>query len=232
MDLKEISAKGDEYFKIGDYTKAEELFLKVIGSGKRFADVYNKLGLIYCSKGEYEKASKHFEKALEINPKYTEVSLNLAVTYNEMGQYEKARKVYGVAEGMAEAEVKGIDPFVKGKLANLHFSTGEIYHELGLLDEALTEYLKAAALRPDFVDVKVKLGIVHRDKGMNDKAIEYFKEAKSINPNYPPAAVNLGVTYYSMSKFDLAETEWLEVLRKQPENKTAEMYLRLIRKRA
>lgn len=231
MDLKELSAKGDEYFQKGDYLKAEELFLKVIAAGQRFADVYNKMGLIYCSKGMYDKASKYFEKALEINPRYTEVSLNLAVTYNEMGQYDKARKVYGAAEGMAEAEVKGIDPFVKGKLANLHFTTGEIYHEMGLLDEALTEYLKAASLRPDFVDVKVKLGIVYRDKGMKEKAIEFFKEAKKINPNYPQAAVNLGVTYYSLSRFDLAEAEWLEVLKKQPENKTAEMYLRLIKKK-
>ena len=231
MDPKELSAKGKEYFQKGDYAKAEECFLKVIAGGQRFADVYNKLGLINCTKGAYDKASRYFEKALEINPKYTEVSLNLAVTYNEMGQYDKARKVYDVAEGIAETEVKGIDPFVKGKLANLHFSTGEIYHEMGLLDEAITEYLKAVAMRPDFVDVKVKLGIAYRDKGLSDKAINEFKQAKVINPNYAPAGINLGVTYYSMSRFDLAEEEWLDVLKKHPGNKTAEMYLRFIKKK-
>ena len=230
MDPKELSAKGEEYFQKGD-ARAEELFLKVLGSGQRFADIYNKLGLISCANGAYDKASKYFEKALEINPKYTEVSLNLAVTYNEMGQYDKARKVYSAAKGVAETEVKGIDPFVKGKLANLHFSTGEIYHEMGLLDEALTEYLKAVALRPDFVDVKVKLGIAYRDKGLSDKAIHEFKEAKRKNPNYAPAGINLGVTYYTLSKFDLAEEEWLDVLKKQPENKIAAMYLRLIKKK-
>lgn len=232
MDPKELSAKGEEYFQKVDYARAEELFLKVLGAGQRFADVYNKLGLISCANGAYDKASKYFEKALEINPKYTEVSLNLAVTYNEMGQYDKARKVYSAAKGVAETEVKGIDPFVKGKLANLHFSTGEIYHEMGLLDEALTEYLKAVALRPDFVDVKVKLGIAYRDKGLSDKAIHEFKEAKRENPNYAPAGINLGVTYYTLSKFDLAEEEWLDVLKKNPENKIAAMYLRLIKKKA
>jgi tetratricopeptide (TPR) repeat protein len=231
MDPKELSAKGEEFYQKGDYARAEEFFLKVLASGQKFADVYNRLGLISSTKGEYEKASKYFEKALEINPKYTEVSLNLAVTYNEMGQYEKARKVYGVAEGIAETSVKGIDPFVKGKLANLHFSTGEIYHDMGLLDEALTEYLKAEALRPDFLDVKVKIGIAYRDKGLSNKAIHEFKEAKRKNPNYPPAGINLGVTYYTLSKFDLAEEEWLDVLKKQPENKIAAMYLRLIKKK-
>lgn len=231
MDTKELSAEGEGFFQKGDYARAEELFLKVLGAGQRFADVYNKLGLISCSRGAYEKASKYFEKALEINPKYTEVSLNLSITYNELGQYDKAREVYGAAKGMAETEVKGIDPFVKGKLANLHFSTGEIYHEMGLLDEALSEYLKAAALRPDFVDVKVKIGVAYRDKGLTDKAIHEFKEAKEINPNYPPSGINLGLTYYSLSKFDLAEKEWQDVLKRQPRNKTAEMYLRFIKKK-
>src|SRR4030066_1857440 len=180
MDPKELSAKGEESFQKGDYARAEELFLKVLGAGQRFADVYNKLGLISCAKGAYDKASKYFEKALEINPKYTEVSLNLAVTYNEMGQYDLARKVYGAAEGIAEAEVKGIDPFVKGKLANLHFNTGEIYHELGLLDEALSEYTRALNLRPDLVEARVKIGMAYRDKGYVDKAIQEFNEAKII----------------------------------------------------
>lgn len=232
MDLKELSAKGDDFFQKGDYVKAEETFLKVIAGGHRFADVYNKLGQISYSKGAFEKAARFFEKALELNPKYTEVSLSLSVTYNEMGQYDKAREVYGAAKGRAETEVKGIDPFVKGKLANLHFSTGEIYHEMGLIDEALSEYLKAAALRPDFVDVKVKIGIAYRDQGLTDKAIQQFKEARALNPNYIPAGINLGVTYYTLSKFKQAEEEWLDVLKKNPGNKTAEMYLRLLKKKA
>ena len=82
------------------------------------------------------------------------------------------------------------------------------------------------------MDVKVKLGIVYRDKGLSDKAIHEFKEAKGKNPNYTPAGINLGVTYYTLSKFDLAEEEWLDVLKRHPENKTAAMYLRLIKKKA
>lgn len=232
MDPKEMSAKGDEFFMKGDYAKAEELYMQVVAGGQKFADIYNKLGLISCNKGAYEKAARYFERALELNPKYTEVSLNLSVTYNEMGLYDKAKEVQIAAQGKADKETKGMDPFVKGKLANLHFTTGEIYHEMGLLDDALTEYLKAAALRPDFVDVKVKIGIAYRDKGLTDRAITEFKEAKALNPNYTPAGINLGTTYYSMSKFDLAEKEWSDVLKRHPGNKTAEMYLRLIKKKA
>ncbi|MDO8445470.1 MAG: tetratricopeptide repeat protein [Deltaproteobacteria bacterium] len=231
MDLKELSAEGNEFFQKGDYARAKERFLEVIGAGYRFADVYNKLGLIFCDNREYEQAVKYFEEALKINPKYTEVSLNLSVTYNELGKYGKAREVYAKAKETAEAEAKGIDPFVKGKLANLHFNTGEIYHEMGLLDEALSEYTRALDLRPELVDVRVKIGIAYRDKGFIDKAIHEFKEAKIINPSYAAAGINLGITYYSLSKFKLAEEEWLEVQKKHPGNKTVAMYLRLLQRK-
>lgn len=231
MDIKELSAKGDEFFQKGDYEKAEECLLKAVEAGCRFADVYNKLGLVSYHKGDIEKAAGYFEKALEINPRYTEVSLNLSITYNELGRYDKAREVYGKAKGVAETEERRIDPFVKGKLANMHLETGEIYYEMGLLDEAITEYRKALSLRPDFVDIRVKIGIAYKEKGLTEKAINELKEAKAINPNYPAAGINLGITYYSLSKFKQAEEEWLDVLKKHPGNKTAEMYLRLLKKR-
>src|SRR3989304_578239 len=231
MDPKELSTEGNDFFQKGNYARAKELFLKVIDAGHRFADVYNKLGLIFCNNGEYEQAVKYFEEALKIHPTYTEGSLNLSVTYNELGKYDKAREVFSKAAESAESEAKGIDPFVKGKLANLHFNTGEIYHELGLLDEALSEYTRALSLRPDLVDARVKIGMAYRDKGYVDKAIHEFNEAKIINPNYAAAGINLGITYYSLSKFKLAEEEWLEVLKKHPGTRTVEMYLRLLKRK-
>lgn len=227
MELRELSAKADEFLQKGDFEKAEELFLKAVEAGCRFADVYNKLGLVNYHKGNLEKAAEYFEKALGINPRYTEVSLNLSITYNELGRYGKAKEVYSKAKEAAETEARRIDPFVKGKLANMHFEIGEVYYEMGLLDEAMMEYGKAATLRPDFVDVKIKMGIVYRDKGFFDLAIHEFKEVKEINPNYPAAGINLGITYYSLSKLKLAKEEWLEVQKKHPGNKTVEMYLRL-----
>src|SRR3989337_2555858 len=79
MDPKELSAKGEESFQKGDYARAEELFLKVLGAGQRFADVYNKLGLISCAKGAYDKASKYFE-ALSYAPLAQEMSPSLLYT--------------------------------------------------------------------------------------------------------------------------------------------------------
>lgn len=231
MDPRKLSAEGDEFFQKGDYESAERRYQKIIAAGYRYADVFNKLGLIYYNEGFFEKAAGYFEKALATNPKYTEVSLNLAITYNELGKYDMARAIYARARKMRENEGGKLDPFVKGKLANLHFETGEVYYEMGMLEEAMAEYGKASALRPDFVDVKVKMGMAFRDSGLLDLAIHEFKDAKEMNPNYAPAGINLGITYYSLSKFKMAEEEWLDVQKKHPGNKTVEMYLRLLKKK-
>lgn len=229
MDPRKVSAEGDEFFEKGDYESAKIRYHKVISSGYSYADVYNKLGLISYNEGFFEKACGYFEKALEINPRYTEVSLNLAVTYNELGKYDKARIIYSKARQIRERDGGKLDPFVKGKLANLHFETGKIYYEMGLLEEAMAEYGKALALRPDFVDVKVMMGMAFRDSGLFDLAIHEFKKAKEIKPEYAPAGINLGITYYSLSKFKMAEEELLEVQKKHPGNKTVDMYVRLLK---
>ena len=71
-----------------NFPEAERLLEKLSTEAPFFADVFNKLGVIYHQRGAFGRASKAFEKALELNPHYTEAALNLAVTYNNLGRYE------------------------------------------------------------------------------------------------------------------------------------------------
>ncbi|MGL1241067.1 tetratricopeptide repeat protein, partial [Vibrio parahaemolyticus] len=85
----------------------------------------------------------HFERALEINPSYTEAALNLAVTYNDRGKYEAARAVYARIKGKPSGSISTLDPFARGKLANMHADLAQAYADSGLPREAIEELSKA-----------------------------------------------------------------------------------------
>lgn len=235
LKLDDLYKQGIEAFDKGDYEKAEGFFCEILIMNPRFADVQNKMGIIYNQTNRLVLAAEAFEKALAINPAYTEASLNLAITYSDLGKYEKSREVFERAAHFAEQEGKassatlGIDPFVKGKLADEHLRLGNKYYELQLLDEAIEEYQKALRLSPNFADIITHLGIAYRDKGMFDEAIKEFNRAKECNPKYIPARLHLGITFYSQGFYGLAEEEWREALVFDPRNSAVRTYLNFVK---
>lgn len=216
-------------FERRDYGAAEEAFAQVLKDNPDFADVLNKMGIIYSQTNRLELAARAFERALELNPRYIEASLNLAITYGEMGRYEKACQVFEDAARCTHSAPKALDPFVQGKLANEHLRIGNIYYQLGLLDEAIDEYQKALRLSPNFADIVTQLGIALRDKGRHDEAITQFNRAKEINPHYIPARLHLGITYYSRGFYGLAEEEWREAMKIDPDNAAVKTYLGFVK---
>jgi len=219
---------GKKAFNEKNYNEAQIYLEEVLKEKDSFADIYNMLGLIYYTVGRHSDAIECFKKGLKINPNYTEVSLNLSVAYNEMGEFDKAREVYAKAKDAgAGGSTSYLDPYAKGKLANMHTDIGAIYQDIGFYKEAVDEYKKAIALRPTFVDIKNKLGIVYRDMRDYSKSVRELEEAIKINPEYTPARINLGITYYTMGYIDKAKVEWMNVLNKNPNDKTARMYMNL-----
>jgi len=229
-DFEMALRKANTSFHARRYNEALGLYLSLSLDYPGYADIFNKLGLISHHNGDTTKAIDYFEKALKINPRYTEASLNLTISYNDKGEYEKASKVFSHAAKLVWEGGSKIDPFVQGKLANEHANLGNTYYEAGLLDEAERQYRIVLSMRPNFVDVRTKLGIILREKGEFDEAIGNFKKVKKINARYTRALIHLGITYYSKGFIDLALKEWEEAEKINPEGKEAQVYLSLARK--
>ena len=233
--LDELHKQGMEAFDANDYEKAGRFFQELLTINPRFADIQNKLGIVYSQTNRLDLAAQAFEKALDLNPDYTEASLNLAITYSDLGMYEKAREVFELASRFTEktgdktSATAGIDPFVKGKLASEHLRIGNMYYDLRLLDDAIDEYHKALRLSPNFADIITQLGIAFRDKGQFDEAIKEFNRAKTSNSHFIPARLHLGITYYSQGFFGLAEEEWQAALVIDPNNSAVKTYLNFVK---
>lgn len=226
--VKQLLVLGREHYGKREFEKAEQMLRMVLEEEDRYADVHDMLGVIAHSRGNFLVAERHFERALEINPAYTEAALNLAVTYNDRGKYEKAREVYSRIKVGAVGTTAGLDPFARGKLANMHADLAQAYHDAGLIREAVREYEKAVGLCPHFADLQTKLGTLLRELNDLVSARKAYEAAVQAKPNYVPARLQLGVTLLSLGEPTAAEEHWKYVISLEPENSQAKMYLRML----
>jgi tetratricopeptide (TPR) repeat protein len=226
--VKQLLLVGREHYANRDFDKAEELLRQVLESDDRFADVHDMLGVICHSRGNFIQAERHFERALEINPGYTEAALNLAVTYNDRGKYEAAKQVFKRIKGSPTGKPEALDPFARGKLANMHADLAQAYADAGMPHEAIGELEKAVNLCPQFADLQTKLGGLLRDVHNLPRAKEHYEAALAARPNFVPAILQLGVTLLAMGDPKGAEEKWRKVEALEPDNSRAKMYLRML----
>ncbi|MBL7685593.1 MAG: tetratricopeptide repeat protein [Deltaproteobacteria bacterium] len=226
---RQIFREGRRFFEKKEYEKAEKCFVSLLKANEKFADVHNMLGVIYHANGQFTRSIECFEKAIKINPHYTEALLNLAVLYNDLGKYKKALALYDkVTPAGSKKKKEKIDPFIKNKLANKHADLGEMYEGVGLYTEAISEFEKALALRPQFLDIRSKLGICLREEGQHKEAIKIFNHILKENPKYTHARVQLGVTYFAQGENKKALETWNQALKQNPKDEAAKMYLKLV----
>lgn len=226
--VKQLLVLGREHYAKREFEKAEQMLRMVLEEEDRYADVHDMLGVIAHSRGNFLVAERHFERALEINPAYTEAALNLAVTYNDRGKYEKARDVYSRIKVGPHGTPQGLDPFARGKIANMHADVGQAYHDAGLVREAIREYEKATTLCPHFADLQTKLGTLLREINDLTGARSHYEAALQTKPNYVPARLQLGVILLALGEANAAEEHWKHVISLEPENSQAKMYLRML----
>ena len=226
--LKQLLILGREHYDRREYDRAERVLRQVLELTDRYADVFNMLAVICHDRGDFAAAEQLFERAVELNPKYTEALLNLAVTYNDLGKYEAARLVYARVRGSGVHTEGGLDPFVRGKIANMHADLAQAYSDAGCRTEAIVELRKAVDLCPTFADLQTKLGTLYRDDQNLALARRCYEAACAANPRFAPARVLLGVTLLSLGAPDEATAQWTEALAIEPDNRSAKMYLRMV----
>ncbi|MEM6731377.1 MAG: tetratricopeptide repeat protein [Myxococcota bacterium] len=228
-NLRQLLTLGKEYYVKRDYANARAYLEQVVDQTQSFADVYNMLGVIYHDMGQFSKAQKALEHSLQLNPAYTEAALNLAVLYNDLGKYAEAKEVYRQALQHSRGAVDKLDPYVAGKIANMHAEVADAYRSAGQLNRAIEEYRKAVDLRPMFVDIRTKLATALRDNGNTEDAAVECRRAIEDRSEYLPAHILLGVCYYSMGQHDQALEEWQFVLDRNPEDARAKMYVSMVK---
>ena len=226
--LRELVARGRSHYENGEYSEAATCFQEVLREKAPYADVYDMLGVIYHQEGRLAEAEQMFNEALRLNPAYTEAALNLVVTCNDLGKYAEAKAIYEKAMATSKQAPRELDPFAKGKIANMHAELGSVYRAVNLYEEAVREYEHALALCPTFVDIRSELGNTRREMGDLTGAIRELEQVRAESPRFVGGRLKLGLVYYAAARRDDAAAEWRAVLAADAENREAKMYLALL----
>ncbi|HEY4183548.1 MAG TPA: tetratricopeptide repeat protein [Polyangia bacterium] len=220
--------RGRDHYQAGEYDLALPYLTEIADGEGEFADVFDMLGVIYHQQGKVTEAEKMFERALAINANYTDAALNLAVTYNDLGKYKEANAIYARVIDTSKNAPRQLDPYAKGKLANMHADLGAAYRDLGQFVDAVREYEKALALCPTFHDIRTHLGAMLREAGNLPAAAREFERVREDKPRYIPARLHLGLVYYTQGRRPEALAEWQDILSIEPTNKSATMYIAMV----
>ena len=227
-NLRELVTRGRSHYLAGEHAQAVACFEEVLREKAPYADVYDMLGVIFHQEGRLVEAEAMFHEALRINPAYTEAALNLVVTCNDLGKYAEAKTIYEQAMATSKRAPRELDPFAKGKIANMHVEVGAAYRAVALFDEAVREYERALALCPTFADIRIELGNTRREMGDIAGAIRELEQVRGENPRFLGGRVKLGLAYHAAGRSDEAAAEWRAVLAADSGNRPARMYLAML----
>ena len=226
--ISHLVARAKERFDAGDSYGAIHLLLEAMQSGRAFADAHNLLGLAYSLVGRPEAALAEFDRSLELNPRYVDAHLNRAVTLNDAGRYDDATAAFAAAQGLGAADHTGIAAPAASRLANMHAELGEAYLEAGGGAQAITQFEAAAALRPEFVDLRCRLARLRLGEGDAAGARRDLEAILAERPGYQAAEVLLGVACFSLGDRAAARAAWESCRDREPGDPRVAAYLSLL----
>ena len=185
------------YMQLGDFEKAEKNYLKAQSLNPKIPQVYVNLADIYfkqndidsgiqlVSQGIYELPEnmvlRHYlarfymedarldlaidelYKILDEQPDNYDAYYDLAKVNFELGNYDVAIENFENVLNYKENEW-------------VHFYLGEAYEANNEIDKAMSNYLKAIALKSDFIPPYKKVAILFMARNEWEDAIEYFED--------------------------------------------------------
>ena len=100
------SSLGFCYYRIADYERAEQHYLKALALDPTYSIAYNNLGVTCLKKDKSDMSKHYFEKAIRYDARNVKAMYNLGVAYFKKGHYFKVIRCYLKAKKMDAAYVK------------------------------------------------------------------------------------------------------------------------------
>lgn len=231
VKLSDLLKKAKEAFQKSDLKTASLFLNEIIEQNPNSTEAFFYLANVFHVRGELGKAIKAFSRVLELDPNHTDAAISLSVIYNDIGRYEEAKAIFEKANNQVKnTQTQGLtDPHLNKKFSLKHYELAEMYASYGRIDEALFEYNKAITLDTDNLEIRIKVAKTYTKKGFTSKAFEELKRLKNEHPGYMPARIALGLLFYGNGNIIEAQSEWQNVLSRDPQHPEAQMYLNLSR---
>ena len=179
-------------------------------------------GAAYLQKtGAYEASAAKWKRALELNPDDEFAHRKLGTVLMMTGHRAEAATHLRKANELQLRAAVVADPTSARGFNDL----GVLLAESGRVEEAVAQFEKASALKPDYAAARTNLGGALEKLGRLDEALVALRKAIEADTRYAPAHYNLGLVLSRRGDAQGAIVEWRSALEIDP--KYAEAHDRL-----
>lgn len=186
---------GDLLTASGDAEGAERWYRRALELQPEAAAAHYGLGRLALQRGDPQGAIGRFETALDQQPEATAIRHPLALAWRKAGDLERAKAALSEAGGqppkVSDPLIRGLSALSEG--ATIHVRVGNRARRQGLVEEALAQYEKAAALDPGNSTAQYNAGALLVRAGRTAEAERRFRAALKADPGYIDARVNLAL---------------------------------------
>ncbi len=166
------------HHKLGEYERAEKLYITIIQKDTCHFDGLQLLGTLYAQTHHWDRAVELLSKAHALNPLHSSVLNNLGFCYKELKEFEKA-----------------IDCFnqtirIKPDYSEAYNNRGNVYKDLRENLLALIDYESSIIHSPQNSQAYYNLSQLYFEQGLYAKAIKGYDRSLIINPHYHEALTN------------------------------------------
>ncbi len=172
---------GVAYSESGKYSKASDVFSKLIEETPGSAQVHFNFATSLAHQLQFAQAAEQFKLAMELDPSNAEAQLAMM---NAMLLTERVNDAVPYALQYVKNHPNDAAGFTV---------LGQIYRKLGQDRDAVQPLQRAIQLNPKDYDARYNLGLVLSHLGSPKEAIDQLKVAKSLKPDSEEAAYSLAM---------------------------------------
>jgi tetratricopeptide (TPR) repeat protein len=178
----------------GEYEMALQDLKRAIRIDSTDADIYHTRGEIHYFNRDVEAALADFENCIALDDQHESCLLKKAEIDLLLRNYSLALENINNA-----LRINGLNPMA-------YYMKGILYKETGDTSLAVSSYITATELDPDFYDAFVQIGLLYA-AAKDDLALEYYNSALEISPSSSEALYNKGMFLQETSEKDVSRLQ-------------------------
>ena len=189
---------GGELLRQGKIDEALDHLTRALSINPNLPQAHNNVGIILMQQGKFDAAISHFQDALRIDPEFALAKKNL-------------ERALSIRQTQLDAEVQKLltDLKTSPHNAELNYRLGNLYLGRGELNNAVAQFEKALALKPNFPEALNNLALAYAAGRQYDRALAAFKKSVELEPDNPSNYYNIAVVSALQDKPDEA-MQWLK----------------------
>ena len=149
-----------------------------------FIDLYNQK--------KFETILKSIEFFIKKFPNNFHAKNIFALTLKSQGRFEESKKIF----------LEVINNNLRNpKIAYIYTNTGNLYYDLGQVDQAITFHKASIQLDPKSINSYLGLGLGFSNQGDNEKAVQAFNRGLEIDKNNQNLLYNLATSLRKLERY-------------------------------